>query len=152
MYKRQDLHRYEVAVGGTTQRVVLGSVRSGKNTTTITVPVTPTEPGALPLDVRATDELGDTTFEDRFAVPVAEDPNADSTPMGGAVKSTPAVARVHNETTPTAKATPTTKAAPAPKATPKPESGSSSAAIVVPLLLLLAIAGGAAAAWASGLI
>ena len=147
-----DLHRYEVAVGGNTQRVVLGGVRSGKNTTTITVPVTPTEPGALPLDVRATDELGDTTFEDRFAVPVAEDPNADSTPMGGAVKSTPAVARVHNETTPTAKATPTTKAAPAPKATPKPESGSSSAAIVVPLLLLLAIAGGAAAAWASGLI
>lgn len=129
-----DIGRFNVVAGDTTTQVVLGGVRTGNNTTTIRVPVTPTAAGNMPLDVRVSTVHGDTAFEDRLVTPVRAGEAPATTAMQGAER---------REATPT----------PTPKGQPKQsEKTSSSVAIVVPIVLLLALIGGAAYAWTNNLI
>lgn len=129
-----DIGRFNVVAGETTTQVVLGGVRTGNNTTTIRVPVTPTAAGNMPLDVRVRTVHGDTAFEDRIVIPVRAGEAPATTAMQGVER---------REATPT----------PTPKDQPKQsEKTSSSAAIAVPIVLLLALIGGAAYAWTNNLI
>ncbi|MDK8306502.1 hypothetical protein QP866_06475 [Corynebacterium imitans] len=135
-----DLGRFDVIVGETKTQVVVGGVRTGHNTATVRVPVSPEAQGSLPLDVMVRSERGVTAFEDRLAVPVRAGEAPASTAMQGADrrKATP---------------TPPTTAVQAPSEKhPQPEKTSSAAAIAVPIVLLLALIGGAAFAWANDLI
>ncbi|WP_267207655.1 hypothetical protein [Corynebacterium sp. Marseille-P8863] len=120
-----DLNRYTVQVvtphGDASKDIVLDGALTDRDEATVTVPVTAGDAAIMPLDVKVTNQNGETAFEDRFAVDVkAGKASANPAAMAGATNApakTTKTAKSQEAATETVTANPTVEAAPS-KAAP----------------------------------
>ena len=107
--------------GDASKDIVLDGALTDRDEATVTVPVTAGDAAIMPLDVKVTNQNGETAFEDRFAVDVkAGKASANPAAMAGATNApakTTKTAKSQEAATETVTANPTVEAAPS-KAAP----------------------------------